>query len=96
VPNYNITYDVSDTSSIHFNIDVSAGINFYYKALMIGIEYNWVHSKYNGAGKENETYTAANGSVSLLTAPNYLFTDVISMNMLKFTIGLRFGSHVRR
>lgn len=93
--NYNITYNVSDTSSIHLNIDVSAGINFYYKALIIGIEYDWIHTKYNGAAKENEIYTAANGAVSNPSS-TYTFNDVFSMDILKFTIGLRFGTHVRR
>lgn len=88
---YSGTYDVSDTSSIHFNVNVSAGISFYYKALIIGIEYNWLHTKYNGAIKQNETQTYSNGGVSNPSVI-YPFTSVLSTNMLKFTIGIRFGS----
>jgi len=90
---HNGTYDVSDTSSIHLNINVSAGIMFYYKALIIGIEYNWVHTKYNGAIKQTETQTLTNGAIVTAQPADTHFTSVIQTNMLKFTLGLRFGNH---
>jgi hypothetical protein len=93
---YTGTYDVKDTTGIHVNIDVSAGINFYYKALLIGIEYNWLHSRYNGAITQSETDTYTNVYTIPTTARTDVgFTSVIQMNMLKFTIGVRFGNHRR-
>jgi len=101
--NYNITdgsgvlhsgtYDVSDSAGIHVNINVSAGIMFYYKALMLGIEYNWVHTKYTGEVKQNETQYYPNGSTAVAPEYTYGFNSVIHTNMLKFTLGLRFGGH---
>jgi antitoxin component YwqK of YwqJK toxin-antitoxin module len=87
---YTGTYDVSDSSTVGLNINVSAGLNFYYKALILGVEYNWVHTEYNGSVKQNETDTYPNGSLSYPKA-SYSFGDVIHTNMLKLTIGFRFG-----
>ena len=93
--NTDLVYSVSDTSSIHLNINVSLGINFYYKALIIGIEYNWIHTKYNGDDKETGTYYEAANNTTYAVASDYHFSNVIDMNMLKLTIGIRFGSHPR-
>lgn len=90
---HNGTYDVSDTSVIHLNIDISAGIIFYYKALILSIEYNSIHTKYNGAIKQTETQTLANGTIVTIQPTDTHFTSVIHTNMLKFTIGVRLGSH---
>ena len=80
------TYDVTDSSSIHVNINTSAGIMFYYKVLVVGLEYNWAHTKYNGQGK----YTDNAGNVYYGT--DNAFSSVIHTNMMKITIGLRFGT----
>jgi hypothetical protein len=84
------TYDIQDSSTIHFSIDYSAGINFYYKAFILGFEYNWIHTKYNGSITEDETDTKSNGSV---TEPNthYSFGSVLQTNVIKLTFGIRLG-----
>lgn len=82
-------YYLQDSSSAHFSIDASAGVNFYYKAFIIGVEYNWVHTKYNGAITENnlETKNGVTTTPSTYTG----FGDVIQTNMLKLTFGIRLG-----
>ena len=53
-------------------------------------EYNWVHSKYNASVIEDEAETKVNGTVST-PKKNYSFGNVINLNMIKVTLGVRLG-----
>ncbi len=84
------SYVIKDSNSVHFSINASAGMNFYYKAIIIGVEYNWIHTRYNGTVIENLAETQSNGSVST-PKYNYSFGNVIQTNIIKFTLGVRLG-----
>ncbi len=81
---------VQDSRAVQSRIDYSAGVNFYYKAFIIGVEYNWVHTKYNGIVTENSSETQTNGTITSPTT-NTSFGSVIQTNMLKLTLGIRLG-----
>jgi hypothetical protein len=82
-------YNLRDSSDFHLNINFSAGFNIYYKAFIIGIEYSWMHTPYNGSVSENESETL-NGVITY-PAENYAFSNVIQTNMVKLTFGVRLG-----
>ncbi len=91
-PSGNMTttrYSLRDSSDFHVNINASAGINFYFKAYVLGIEYSWVHTRYNGALSENESQVI-NGA-AYYTSANESFTNVLQTNMLKISLGIRIG-----
>jgi len=81
-------YSVKDTSNFHGNIDISAGINIYYKAFIVGVEYNWIHTRYNGLATE---YESDNKSANSFTTTTSSFEDILHLNIIKVTIGVRLG-----
>ncbi len=83
-------YDIKDSNNVHFNVDFSAGINVYYKAIIIGVEDSWLHTQYYGAIQETSTLTQSNGTVTSPTY-NYSFSNVLHLNVIKVTLGVRLG-----
>ena len=83
-------YYVQDSSVVHASINASAGLNIYYKAFIIGIEYSWVHTKYNASVTENNAETSTTGNITTPTS-YFSFSNIIHTDMLKLTFGIRLG-----
>ena len=83
-------YDIKDSSNVHFNVNFSAGINIYYKAIIIGVEDSWLHTQYFGQVQETETQTLSNGTVTTPSSTT-AFSNVLHINVIKLTLGVRLG-----
>ena len=83
-------YDVKDSNNVHYNLEESVGLNIYYKAIIIGVEYDWIHTQYYGSVEQVVTQTQSNGAESTITS-YFPFNNTLHMNLIKFTVGVRLG-----
>lgn len=84
-------YNVQSANSLEFNLNWSLGINFYYKALFIQLEYNRMHTAYSGSVNEAIYTDYSSGALQTITPSNYSFNSVLHTNIIKLNIGIRFG-----
>ncbi len=85
-----LDYSIRDSTLVQGNMNVSLGVNFYYKALFVGIEYNWMHTRYNGSATGSYEFSSSNSSTYGNLGGGW--SEVLQCNMLKFTLGVRFGT----
>ncbi len=83
-------YYIQDTTVIHTSVNASAGINIYYKTFIIGIEYNWMHTRFDASVTQNNAETSNIGKITTPTS-YYSFSNVIHTDVIKITLGIRLG-----